>query len=95
MANEITLPVGATAEADTCGSCKFFRRMLDNGPSYVMEGFCQIRLPPTQMSRLQIREYRDGDENRDRIKDTDRCDLHRFSGQVYIVQRRIPPLREG
>jgi len=100
MANEIILPVGSSAEPDTCGSCKFFRRMTDNGDWYFMNGLCGIKLPKRFVEQWQVRkpdpktgEY--SDENPDRIKDTDRCDLYRFNGQVYIVQRRIPPEREG
>ena len=95
MSNEITLPVGASAEPDTCGSCKFFKRKND-GEWFAMHGFCKIELPKKIATKWDIRgvdpkmvdaEYTG---NEDQIKDTDRCDLYRFSGQVYIVQRRIP-----
>lgn len=94
MANEITLPVGATAEPDTCGSCKFFKRTMDLGPYNANMGICRFKLPPRQMEGYVLREYRDGDENRDKMQDIDRCDLYRFSGEVYIVQRRIPSERQ-
>lgn len=93
MSNEITLPLGASAEPDTCGSCKFFQRMTDSGPSYAMEGRCRFKLPKAQMERFALREYRDNDEVLGLMTDTDRCDLYRPDGKVYIVQRRIPPLR--
>lgn len=101
MANEITLAVGASAEPDTCGSCKFFRRMSDSGPAYAMDGFCKIKLPAKLAEQWAIRNIdpkmkdQEYTGNEDQIKDTDRCDLYRFSGQVYIVQRRVPSLREG
>jgi hypothetical protein len=100
MANEITLRVGASAEPDTCGSCKFFERKSD-GEWDSMRGFCRIKLPAKIADQWAIRaidpKMKDQEYtgNEDQIKDTDRCDLYRFSGQVYIVQRRIPPERQG
>lgn len=100
MANETTLKVGASAEPDTCGSCKFFERK-DYDERRGVYGFCRIELPRKIAAQQDIRaidpkmQDQEGAGNEDQIKDTDRCDLYRFSGQVYIVQRRIPPLREG
>lgn len=95
MANEITLPVGASAEPDTCGSCKFFERKDGYSPMY---GQCRITLPAKMADKWDIRRIdrkdREYTGNEDQIKDTDRCDLYRFSGKVYIVQRRIPPERQ-
>lgn len=97
MAGEITLPVGASAEPDTCGSCRFFARKADYAAVY---GECRIKLPAKFPDQWAIRRIdpaekdREYTGNEDQIKDTDRCDLHRPDGKIYIVQRRIPPLRE-
>jgi hypothetical protein len=91
MANEITLPVDATVEPDTCGSCKFFRRKSDN-PYYVAEGWCVIELPPPK-ERFAPKPYVEGNGDEYRApnitKDTSRCDLQRPDGKSYIVQRRV------
>lgn len=95
----ITLPVGASAEPDTCGSCKFFRRKREDYNQ--AQGFCEFVLPKRVAEQWSVRRLQDQvaktdsdyTGNEDQIKDTDRCDLYRFSGQVYIVQRRIPPER--
>lgn len=98
MANEITLPVGASAEPDTCGSCRFFERGRDWESAY---GRCRIKLPTKVADQWAIRAIdpkqkdREYTGNEDQIKDTDRCDLQRPDGKVYIVQRRIPPERGG
>jgi hypothetical protein len=100
MANEITLAVGASAEPDTCGSCKFFERK-DYDERRGVYGFCRIKLPTKIATQWDIRRIdpkmkdQEYTGNEDQIKDTDRCDLYRFSGQVYIVQRRIPPEKVG
>ncbi len=94
MAHEITLSVGASAEPDTCGSCKFFERRRDDFDR--MYGECKLKFPTKVVEQRTIRtidpKQRDLEYtgNEDRIKDTDRCDLQRPDGQVYIVQRRIP-----
>jgi hypothetical protein len=90
---EITLPLGATAEPNTCGSCKFFDRVgTDYGASYQSMGRCRINLPPLNF----VEKSWDGEGLGPRsLPDTERCDLQRPDGKVYIVQRRIPPLREG
>lgn len=96
MANEITLGVGASAEPDTCGSCKFFERK-DYDERFGVYGFCRISLPAkiVQQSTIRMIDPKMKDQeytgNEDQIKDTDRCDLHRPDGKVYIVQRRISP----
>lgn len=99
MANEIVLRVGASAEPDTCGSCKFFERRDDEwSPT---RGFCRFKFPEKIATQWDIRRVdpkmkdQEYTGNEDQIKDTDRCDLYRFSGQVYIVQRRIPSLQSG
>jgi hypothetical protein len=96
MPGETILPVGCAAEADTCGSCKFFRRIKDNGDWYFMHGHCRIKLPGRYVEQWQVRkpdpktgEYEK--EDPDRIKDTDTCDLYRNDGKIYIVQRLIKP----
>lgn len=102
MSSEITLPVGSSAEPDTCGSCKFFQRNND-GINYRMNGVCGFKLPEKAVRQVQFRELSDIVKKYDRdytgteewIKDTDRCDLQRPSGKVYIVQRRISPERSG
>lgn len=94
MANEITLAVGASAEPDTCGSCKFFERK-DFEERRGVYGFCRFKLPQKMATQRDIRrldpELKDQEYtgNEDQIKDTDRCDLQRPDGKVYIVQRRI------
>lgn len=98
MADEITLPVGCSAEPDTCGSCKFFERKGDN-EYYRMSGFCRIKLPAKIPEQWAIRDIdpkqkdREYTGNEDQIKDTDRCDLQRPDGKTYIVQRRVTPLK--
>jgi hypothetical protein len=93
---EITLSPGASAEPDTCGSCKFFERKND-GEFYRMHGFCRIKLPEKIPEQSAIRcidpkqKDREYTGNEDQIKDTDRCDLQKPDGKVYIVQRRIGP----
>lgn len=103
MAGEIILPVGSSAEPDTCGSCKFFERKGDN-EYYRMHGFCRIELPKKFFTQRDLRIFavtnkiwkdQEYTGNEDQIKDTDRCDLYRYSGKVYIVQRRIPPEKVG
>lgn len=100
MSNEITLPVGCSAEPDTCGSCKFFERKGESD-YYRTHGFCKIKLPAKMADQWNIRRLdpKQKDQeytgNEDQIKDTDRCDLYHFSGKVYIVQRRIPPEKAG
>lgn len=89
---EIVLPVGCSAEYNTCGSCFFFKRE-DYGDYMRMQGQCGFKLPPT-MERYapfvypKDEEYTVGPRPKN---DTDRCDCYRSSGQVYIVQRKIVP----
>lgn len=91
---EITLAVGCTAEADTCGSCKFFERGRDYESAY---GQCRIKLPKKMADQWDVRRLTDLTSktqrefigNEDQIKDTDRCDLQRPDGKTYIVQRRV------
>jgi hypothetical protein len=96
VANEITLTPGASAEPNTCGSCKFFERKNYDERRGVY-GFCRIELPKKIATQWNIRaidpKMKDAEYtgNEDQIKDTDRCDLQRPDGKVYIVQRRIPP----
>lgn len=81
---EITLSVGATAEPDTCGSCKFFHRPDDtyNGAHV---GHCSLLLPGKYVTKGW-----DGNGRPPTLMDdTDRCDLWRSDGQLYIVSRRV------
>jgi hypothetical protein len=97
VANEITLMPGASAEPDTCGSCKFFERRR-NDKYDGMYGNCRFKFPEKTVATgwdirrldpaLKNAEYTGNEE---RIKDTDRCDLWKHSGNTYIVQRRIEP----
>jgi len=51
-----------------------------------------IKLPPSVMSQYAMRQLRNDEESgMVQLKDTDSCDLHRPTGKVYIVQRRIRP----
>lgn len=94
VTNETTLSVGASAEPDTCGSCKFFERK-DYDERRGIYGFCRIALPAkiAQQSTIRMIDPKMKDQeftgNEDQIKDTDRCDLQRSDGKVYIVQRRV------
>jgi len=96
--HEITLSVGASAEPDTCGSCKFFERKPDYAPVY---GQCRIKLPSKIAEQWHLRSIDPKQKDReytgseDQIKDTDRCDLQRPDGKTYIVQRRITPEKTG
>lgn len=67
--------------------------MNDGGEWYRMNGDCTIKLPPPMEKYAPFvygkdEEYTHGPRY---LKDTDRCDLQRPDGKVYIVQRRIPP----
>lgn len=84
---EITLPVGASAEPDTCGSCKFFSRD-DLWP--VGSGTCRIKMPPGVASRYMLPGVEiENSFELDRIPDSERCDLQRPDGKTYIVQRKV------
>ena len=96
MSGEVTLSVGCSAEVNTCGSCLFFERQGDN-EYYRMNGFCRIKLPAKIVEQFTVRNIdpkqrdREYTGNEDQIKDTDRCDLYRPDGKIYIVQRRVTP----
>ena len=89
-----TLALGANAEPNTCGSCKFFRRDRDYDSA---SGKCEIVLPKKLASQRDIRSIdpkqkdREYTGNEDQIKDTDRCDLYKSDGKQYIVQRIVGP----
>lgn len=85
--NDVVLPLGSTAEPNTCGSCKFFYRIgADYGQTYQNMGRCQIKLPPMN---FQDKGW-DGEGFGPRsLQDTASCDLHRPDGKSYIVQRRV------
>lgn len=89
MATEIVLPVGASAEPNTCGSCKFFRRTMDAGDYAMRSGTCGFVLPPKLAQMFAARPSKDDDEWGWRLPDTQRCDLQRPDGKAYIVQRRV------
>jgi len=89
-----TLAPGATAEPNTCGSCKFFGRDRDYDGA---TGKCQIVLPKKLACQWDIRgidpkqKDREYTGNEDQIRDTDRCDLYKPDGKQYIVQRIVGP----
>ncbi len=56
-------------------------------------GRCAIKLPPRIATKYELGQLWENSDQFDRMKDTDRCDLQRPDGKVYIVQRRIPPER--
>lgn len=89
LTGEITLDIGASAEPETCGSCKFYGRLWDNPGS----GRCMIKLPKKMADQWDIRRIdsrcKELTGTEDQIKDSDRCDLHRPDGKKYIVQRRV------
>jgi hypothetical protein len=66
-----------------------------------MYGFCKFEFPKKAAQQWDIRridpKQKDAEYtgNEDQMKDTDRCDLYRSSGEIYIVQRRISPERAG
>jgi hypothetical protein len=86
MSHEITLPLGASAEPDTCGSCKHFRRRDDGmSPS---SGECYITFPPMIASKYDLGPVENSNQFI-RTADHKRCDLQRPDGKTYIVQRRV------
>ena len=88
MSGEVTLAVGATAETNTCGSCKYFSRTMDMGEYNMSTGVCKFELPEKLRYLFAPKVYVEGDEDRVRLRDTSRCDLWKDDGKVYIVQRR-------
>ncbi len=96
MMTTITLPPGTSAEPNTCGSCKFFRRTdASYADVYRDRGWCQIRLPPLPERYQPLAVSRDTEEGdswgpRARTDDMS-CDLYRHSGETYVVQRIIKP----
>ena len=88
----ITLPPGATADFDTCGSCKFFRRDREYDSAF---GKCGIVLPKKTESQWDIRRIDPAQKNagytgnEDRQRDNESCDLYQSDGKRYIVQRIV------
>jgi len=76
----IKLEVGATAEPNTCGSCKFFERVKDHG-------HCNIRIPPW----VAYKPYNTNSLPPNFVYDADGCDLYRHSGETYIVSKVVQP----
>jgi hypothetical protein len=91
--DEVVLPIGATADQGSCGSCQFFDRYGEMD-YYQAIGYCKIRMPPYKQ-RLMLKPYTESDSDwgPNRVKDTDGCDLHRHSGKTYIVARRVEPMK--
>jgi hypothetical protein len=91
--DDVLLPIGATAEPGTCGSCHFFDRYTEMD-YYQNVGYCKIRMPPYK-ERLMLKSMQKvtGDWGPNRVKDIDGCDLHRHSGKTYIVARRVEPVK--
>jgi hypothetical protein len=94
--SEIILTPGATAEPNTCGSCRFFNRNpTGDGEQYRMNGICVFKFPPKMPTPWDIRridpKYKDDEYTGTEmwIKDTDSCDLYKPDGKYYIIQRRI------
>ena len=83
-----TLPVGAHAEPNTCGSCKYFWRRTDYNQN---NGECQIELPPMLRAAVNRIPYDDESGSARYTDDNRRCDLYRSDGVTYIVQREIKP----
>ncbi len=90
--NDITLAPGATAEPNTCGSCKFFKRDMNNGPYEMARGNCEIRMPPLKQYFRTMTYEETGERDRapNWVSDSAGCDLYRHDGKQYIVQRYIP-----
>ena len=92
-ATAVTLRPGASAEHDTCGSCKFFKRAdASSYPCNQDRGWCRFVLPPL-MQKYVEKEYTEADSDwgpRTRM-DTERCDCWMSDGRTYIVQRLILP----
>ncbi len=86
MNHDITLPIGSTAEPETCGSCKYFRRRSD-GDAY---GYCNIKMPP-QKQYFADKVFKNDDEIEaaNFTRDSNSCDLWKWDGKQYIVQRRV------
>lgn len=86
MPEPVTLPVGATAEHFSCGSCRFFRRGEN---TYDLAGQCNIKLPPWVAPKPQPKNEEETSPYW--VRDTDRCDLQQHTGERYIVQREVGP----
>lgn len=86
--SDIELKLGQTAQPGTCGSCKFFSRA--GADIYgVQMGLCNIKLPP----QIEIKSGNNTDGDyvgpTNRINDSDRCDFHRPTGEIYIEKLRV------
>lgn len=88
MMAEITLALNQNAEQGQCGSCHFFRRDPEVN-EWSTGGRCKFRMPPTRTYTKQ--QWSGEDSPLDSVNDTDGCDFWRYSGQTYIVSRRIKP----
>ena len=86
--NPIVLPIGATADPDTCGSCKFFRRRDEYGSD---RGVCTIVLPGWVQIKPPVNRNDEDWIDPALMKDTMRCDLQRPTGNFYQVSQRVGP----
>lgn len=86
--NPITLPIGATANPNTCGSCRHFRRNDQYGND---RGVCNITLPPWVPEKPTATRDNDDYVSPRLMKDSSRCDLQSPSGKFYQVSRRVGP----
>lgn len=86
-----TLPIGASAEPNTCGSCAFFDRLLDSFPSG-RDGRCKFKFPPHVATKYDVPgKTPENSYEYERTIDTSRCDLYRADGRRYITQRMVGP----
>lgn len=81
---DIVLPVGRSAETNTCGSCVFFWRREEGG------GECNIKLPPHIAIDNKGNE-KDYVRPCNTVRDDYGCSFWKSDGKIYIVQRRIKP----
>lgn len=85
----IPLPLGATADPGTCGSCRHFRRGTHYGSD---RGLCDIRLPPWVSERPSSDARGDRDPVTPRLmKDDMCCDLQSPTGKFYQVSQKVGP----
>lgn len=86
--NPVVLPIGATADPDTCGSCRHFGRSDQYGDD---RGVCNISLPPWVVERQAASDNDDYVTPR-LMKGSMRCDLQQPTGKFYQVSRRVGPV---
>jgi hypothetical protein len=80
---DVVLPLGATAEKNTCGSCAHFSRRPDE---WQYNGRCTLELPPQYARKPWNAESTPTNS----VQDTGSCGLWVDSGKSFIVSRRVP-----